>query len=109
MHGLDTKPFTILISALIEGAIRIPLKAYAIFFVICIAAFVNVPILVSVLSYSMSLIFVYLALVFVSVSVDDDSSDLGILFPFSWEGQSFVIIIALYYIGVICFYFVQFF
>ena len=73
MYYKETIPFTILVSALIEVAIRIPCKADAISIVICIAAFVNSPIGLSELSYSMPLILVEAAIIFIPISVSVDA------------------------------------
>jgi hypothetical protein len=50
---LETLPFISLIITLVEVAIRKPIKANAILFIICIAAFVNLAVGPSVLSYSL--------------------------------------------------------
>ena len=73
MYYLETIPFTILIITLIEGAIRIPKKAHAISIAICEAAFVNIPIGPSELSYSMLLILVAAAIIFVPTMVSVDA------------------------------------
>jgi hypothetical protein len=73
MYYLETIPFTILVITLIEGAIRIPLKADAISIVICVAAFVNLSIGPSELSYSMLLILDPAAIIFVPTSVSLDA------------------------------------
>jgi hypothetical protein len=73
MYYLETIPFIILIIALIEVAIRIPIKAHAISIVICPAAFVNIPIGPSELSYSMLLILVPAAIIFVPTMVSVDA------------------------------------
>jgi hypothetical protein len=74
MYYNETIPFIILVSALKEVAIRKPLKADAISFVICIAAFVNSPIICpSELSYSMPLTLVPAAIIFVPIIVSEDA------------------------------------
>jgi hypothetical protein len=73
MYYLETIPFIILIITLIEVATRIPIKADAISIVICIAAFVNLPIGPSVLSYSMLLILVPAAIIFVPIRPSEDA------------------------------------
>jgi hypothetical protein len=65
MNNMDTIPQIILISAMKESPIRIPIKTDAIPFIICPAAFVNPPIDESELSYSMLLILVPGAIIFV--------------------------------------------
>jgi hypothetical protein len=73
MYYKETIPFTILVSALKEVAIRKPCKADAISIVICIAAFVNLSIGPSELSYSMHLILVPAAIIFAPISVSVDA------------------------------------
>ena len=73
MYYLETIPLNILIITLKEGAIRIPTKADAIYLVICEAAFVNLSISPSVLSYSMLLTLDPAAIIFVPTSVSADA------------------------------------
>jgi hypothetical protein len=73
MYYKDTIPFIILVSALIEVAIRIPLKPDAMSIVICPAAFVNTSIGPTFLSYSMHLILVPAAIIFAPIRPSEDA------------------------------------
>ena len=73
MYNLETIPFIILITALIEVSFRTPENYDAVFLVICIAAFVNLSISLSVLSYSMPLILVPAAIIFSPIRPSVDS------------------------------------
>ena len=73
MYYKETIPFIILVSALKEVAIRIPIKPDAMFIVICPAAFVNISTGPSELSYSMPLILVPAAIIFAHISVSVDA------------------------------------
>jgi hypothetical protein len=78
MYYLETIPFIILVITLIEVAIRKPIKADAILIVICVAAFVNLSIGPSELSYSMHLILDPAAIIFVPISVSLDARSVSL-------------------------------
>jgi hypothetical protein len=73
INYVETIPYIILISALIETPISIPIKTDAILFIICPGAFVNSPVSPSELSYSMSLTLVPAAVIFVPISPTVDA------------------------------------
>jgi hypothetical protein len=74
MYNKGTILYIILVSALIEVAIRKPINPYSISFVICPAAFENSSIGFSVvLSYSMHLILLEAAIIFVPLSIIVDA------------------------------------
>jgi hypothetical protein len=66
MNYLEIISYIIFIKALIEVAFRRPFKADAVSFIICPAAFVNIPISISKLSYSMFLIILKVTVVEIS-------------------------------------------